>query len=75
MPHYSFTISQGGRSQPSSVSDLADDDAAKREAAGMLADVARDIAKDLQSTPEWQLEVSNDAGRSIFKIRVTAESK
>ena len=75
MPHYSFTISRGGRFQPSTVSDLADDDAAEREAAGMFADVARDIAKDLQSTPEWQLEVSDDAGRSIFKIRVTAESK
>lgn len=41
----------------------------------MFADVARDIAKDLQLAPEWKLEVSDDADRSIFKIRVTAESK
>ncbi|MDP1585489.1 MAG: hypothetical protein Q8M18_18885 [Bradyrhizobium sp.] len=41
----------------------------------MFADVARDIAKDLQSAPEWQIEVLDDAGRFISKIRVTAESK
>ena len=41
----------------------------------MFADVARDIAKDLQSAPEWQIEVSDDAGRSIYTIKVTAGSK
>ena len=38
----------------------------------MFADVARDIAKDLQSTPEWQIEVADDTGKLIFKINVTA---
>lgn len=75
MPNYSFTISHGGRPQPSTVTECPDHDAAKKEAAGMFADVARDIAKDIQSAPEWQIEVSDAAGRSIFKIRVTAESK
>jgi len=51
MPHYSFTISQGGQPKPSTVTECADDDSAQREAAGMFADVARDIAKDLQSAP------------------------
>ena len=40
----------------------------------MFADIARDIAKDLQSAPEWQ-EISDDAGRSIYTIKVTAGSK
>ena len=75
MSHYTFTISQGGQAQPSTVSDFADDESAKREAAGMFADVARDIAKDLQSAPDWQIEVSDDEGRSILRIRVTAESR
>lgn len=75
MPQYSFTISQGGRPKPSIATECADDASAQREAAGMFADVARDIAKDLQSAPEWQIEVLDDAGRFISKIRVTAESK
>ena len=74
MPKYSFTISSH-RDQNPSVSDCVDDDAAKREAAGMFADVARDIANDLQSTPGWQIEVSDDAGRLIYTIKVAAESK
>lgn len=74
MPMYSFTVSSH-RGQTPSVSDCVNDDAAKREAAGMFADVARDIAKDLQSAPEWQIEVSDDAGRSIYTIKVTAGSR
>jgi hypothetical protein len=60
MPQYSFTISHGDRSLPSSISDCPDDNAAKREAAGMFADVARDIANDLPSKPDWQIQVSDD---------------
>ena len=41
----------------------------------MFADVARDIAKDLKSATEWQIEVSDDAGRSIYTIKITAGSK
>lgn len=73
MPRYSFAISHGDRSLPSSVSDCPDDDAAKREAAGMFADVARDIAHELQIKPAWQILVSDDAGKPIFKIKMTAE--
>ena len=75
MPHFSFTISQGGRPRPSIVSDHPDDDTAKREAAGMFADVARDIAGELQSTPDWQIEVADETGKSILKIKITAEFK
>lgn len=41
----------------------------------MFADVARDIANELQSTPYWQMQVSNDTGKSISEIRLTSESK
>ncbi len=72
MPRYLFTI-HGERSLPSSVSDCQDDDAAKTEAAGMFADMARGIADELQSQPAWQMVVSDDTGRSIFLIRLFAE--
>jgi hypothetical protein len=74
MPHYSFNISQGDQPRTSSVSDCRDEDAAKKEAAGMFADMARDVSERLQSSPNWQIEVVDDAGRSIFRIKLTAES-
>jgi hypothetical protein len=74
MPHYSFNISQGDQPRTSSVSDCPDDNAAKKEAAGMFADMARDVSDQLQSRPDWQIEVVDDAGKSIFKIKLTAES-
>jgi hypothetical protein len=73
-PRYFFRISQGGQPQTSSASDCPDEDAAKKEASGMFADMARDIADQLQSIPDWQIEVSNDTGKSIFRIKLTAES-
>ena len=73
MPRYLFSVSQGGQPQYSDTSDCPDDDAAKREASGMFADMARDISKRLQLHPDWQVDVADDAG-SIFKIKVTAES-
>jgi hypothetical protein len=72
MPHYSFTITYGGQSQPSSTSDCLNDDAAKKEAAGMFADMARDISKEMQSIHDWQMDVTDAAGKTIFKIRITA---
>jgi hypothetical protein len=73
MPHYSFTISRSGQSRPSSISDCPDDDAAQKEAAGMFADMARDISSQLQSVRDWQMDVADAAGNAVFKIRVTAE--
>jgi hypothetical protein len=76
VPRYSFTISQGGQPQPSNAFDCKDDGAAKKEASGTFADMSRDISKRLQlDDPDWQIEVADEAGKSIFTIRVTAESK
>jgi hypothetical protein len=40
----------------------------------MFADMAREISDQLQSNPDWQIEVVDDAGKSIFRIKLTAES-
>jgi hypothetical protein len=74
MPHYSFRISRGDQPQTNSASDCLDDDAAKKEAAGVFVDMARDISSQLQSVPDWQIDVSDDAGQSFFRIKLTAES-
>lgn len=74
MPRYSIRISQGGPPETNSASDCPDDDAAKNEAAGMFADMARDISSQLQSISDWQMELSDDTEKPIFKIKITAES-
>jgi hypothetical protein len=74
MPHYSFRTSQGDQPRTNTASNCPDDDAAKKEACGMFADLARDISDQLQSNPDWQIEVVDDVGKSIFRIKLTAES-
>ena len=74
MPLYSFIISSGDQPQSNSTADCPDAAAAKKEAAGMFADMARDVSERLQSCPDWQIEVVDDAGRLIFSIKIKAES-
>ena len=74
MPPYSFTVSQSGKSQPSNTFDCEDDGAARKEASDTFADMSRGISKRLQPDgPDWQIEVADEAGKSFFKIKVTAE--
>jgi hypothetical protein len=76
MPRYSFTIIQGGQLRPSNSFDCKDDGAAKKEAAGTFADMSRGISERLElDDSDWQIEVADEAGKSIFKIKVAAESK
>jgi hypothetical protein len=74
MPQYTFKISQAGHSKRTSTSECADDDAARIEAGGMFADRARDIAGELPSKLDWQIEVVDEGGKPIFRICVLAES-
>jgi hypothetical protein len=74
MPSYTFEICQGGRSQRSVSSDCSDHNAAQVEAAGMFVDMARDIADELPSNPEWKIEVADEAGEMFFRLSILAES-
>jgi hypothetical protein len=39
----------------------------------MFADMARDISNEMQSNHDWQMDVTDAAGKTIFKIRIIAE--
>jgi hypothetical protein len=39
----------------------------------MFVDMARDIAEELQSNPEWTIEVADQAGNTVFRLGVVAE--
>jgi hypothetical protein len=74
MANYTFRIRQGERSKRSVESDWPDDGAARREAEGMFADMARDVAGNLEKHPEWQMEVADESGKPIFRLSLLAES-
>jgi hypothetical protein len=74
MANYTFRIRQGERSKRSVASDWPNDSAARREAEGMFADMARDVAGDLEKHPNWQMEVADASGKPIFRLSLLAES-
>jgi hypothetical protein len=69
MPRYTFKIQDGKTS-----SDCPDSDVAAREATAIFADLARGIAHGLGSNPKWQIEVTDEAGKPIFRLSVLAET-
>jgi hypothetical protein len=74
MSNYTFRTRQGEGSNRSVASDWPDDGAARREAEGMFADMARDVADSLEKHPEWQMEVADESGKTIFRLSLLAES-
>jgi hypothetical protein len=54
--------------------DLPDDGAAWDEAAGACPDVIRDTIARLGDSPEWRLEVVDEAGAARHLFRITAKT-
>jgi hypothetical protein len=73
MPDYTIHIHQGP-DMSSDIVSLPDVDAARREAAAVFADLARDIASNLSQHPAWRIEVMEPAGEIVFKLGLLAES-
>ncbi len=72
MPNYTIHIHQGSHRASHPVS-LPDVDAARREAIAMFADLARDIANNLPSYPDWRIEVIEPAVGTVFGLGILAE--
>jgi hypothetical protein len=71
MSHYRFQIGKNGYSI-----DAADDAAAWSEAVAICGDLARGVLTDLKSEceSEWQMDVRDDTGRTLFRFRVSVET-
>jgi glucuronate isomerase len=72
MPNFSFHIRHGNHSSDHKV-DLPDARAAHEEATMIFGDLARDVAAQLNETPEWRMDVSDEFGKSLFRLRLLAE--
>lgn len=75
MPGFYFKIDSGtSNSVPCGPFELDDAAAAKAEAAAMFTDFSRNIAADLAASPKWRLDVLDESGKLIYRIKVVAEA-
>src|SRR5450432_467975 len=72
MPNFGFHIRHGNHSSDHNV-DLPDMRAAHNEATMIFGDMARDVAAQLYETPEWRMDVSDESGKSLFRLRLLTE--
>ena len=70
MPRYYFHLRDSSISDPIRV-ELPDRDAAWAEAVRTTGEMLKDVGGDLSA--DWTVEVCDEAGRSLFRIRVSAE--
>lgn len=75
MPQYFFRIQQDGHS--SDYADglqFPDKQAARNEAAAVCADMMRGIVGDAAGRPDWRLDVTDEAGKLLFRFSFVAEA-
>jgi hypothetical protein len=74
MPRFIFQVQQGKIPGPSAIEDvLSDGCAARKTALDMCADLAKDIVTGLTGDSEWRLDVLDESGKAIFRLRLVAE--
>jgi len=73
MAHYTFRIRQSTHTSDVAV-DAPNDDAASHDAAAACSDMIRDTVARLKHSPEWRLEVVDEAGTIRHLFRLTAET-
>jgi hypothetical protein len=71
LPRFSFT--QGRFSKSGLTVRLSDTHALHKEAVGMFIGLIRDIAAELETHPAWQMEVLDETGRAVFRLRLLGE--
>jgi hypothetical protein len=75
MPRFIFQVQQGKFPEPPAVEDiLCDSYAARKAALGIYSDLAKDIVNRLTEDSEWRLDVLDESGKPVFRLRLLAES-
>jgi hypothetical protein len=74
MHRYSFRVGRGRHIGQDITSLLPDDHAAQREAIAIFSGPARSFCDDIETNPEWRIEVTDKFGTPIFRVTLLAES-
>ena len=70
MPKYFFNVENIPPTMDPVGEELANDEAAWREATIVAGEIFRDVDGRLRPHQEWSLEVTNEAGKPLFLIQV-----
>jgi hypothetical protein len=74
MPRFIFQVQQDKSPEIPAIEDvLCDGYAARKAALNMCADLAKDIVNGLTEDSEWRLNVLDETGKPIFRLRLLAE--
>jgi len=74
MPRFIFQVQQGTLPEIPAIEDILSDGFAARKAAlGICADLAKDIVSGLTEDSEWRLDVLDQFGKPVFRLRLLAE--
>jgi len=74
MPRFVFQVQQGRFPEIPAIEDILSDSYAARKAAlGICADLAKDIVSGLKEDSEWRLDVLDQSGKPVFRLRLLAE--
>jgi hypothetical protein len=74
MPRFIFQVQQGNSPEIPVIEDvLSDGYVARKAALGMCADLAKDIVNGLMEDSEWRLNVLDETGKPVFRLRLLAE--
>jgi hypothetical protein len=73
MPRYFFHVRTVEPSTDTEGEELPDAEATWREATAFAADLLRNMHRRLEPGQEWHLEVTDEAGMSIFNIYISAK--
>jgi hypothetical protein len=75
MPRFLFQVQDPKSPGIPAIEDvLSDSFAARKVALGICADLAKDIVAGLTENSEWRLDVRDESGKPVFRLRLVAES-
>jgi hypothetical protein len=74
MSLYCFRIKNGPYCGASNNFEVADRDAAWAEMTKVCGDLVGGIARHLTQDAEWQMELLDQSGKPVFRIRLVAEA-
>jgi hypothetical protein len=69
-----FKFTQGRFSKSGVIVRLPDTHADHKEAVAMFVGLIRDIAGELEAHPAWEMEVLDETGKPVFRLRLLGES-
>jgi hypothetical protein len=72
MPRFSIHVSQGKFSSVVVETAFENSEAARQETMAISADLGRDIFTGLDPGSEWQMDLKNETGKAIFRLRLNS---